>query len=307
MKVAIVQDGPAFLQLEQSISRADNYIQKAAEQSVDLIVFGECWLSGYPFWLDICPEVALWDHPPVKQLWARMFANSVDVLNNGLDTIRKAVSDSNLYCVLGLNEIITKGPGNNTIYNSVVTIDNNGHIVNHHRKLMPTFSEKLVYGPGDGHGLKSVKTTFGNLGTLICWEHWMPMARQAMHDEMEDIHIALWPYVKDMHHIASRHYAIEGRCHVLSVGQICDISDIPDELIDTSSHNERLILKGGSAIYGPSGQVILSPVYNTRDMIIVELDLSINRAENMNLSVSGHYQRPDVFDMTVNKVRKIGS
>lgn len=303
MKVAVVQDGPDYFRLDQTIQRTCEYIEEASRQSSDLVVFGECWLSGYPFWLDICHDVALWDHKPVKELWSRMYHNSVDVMNGGLDKIRAVVADNNIYCVLGLNEVITKGRGNNTIYNSVVILDNKGEIVNHHRKLMPTFTEKLVHGLGDGFGLRSVVTPFGNLGTLICWEHWMPMARQAMHDEMEDIHIALWPYVKEMHHVASRHYAVEGRCHVVSVGQICETGDIPEELQGQDHQETELILKGGSAVYGPSGNIILEPVYNQRKLITIELDLSKNRAENMNLSVSGHYQRPDVFEYNVKKQR----
>ncbi|MBT8189651.1 MAG: carbon-nitrogen hydrolase family protein [Bacteroidia bacterium] len=303
MKVAIVQYGPDYFQLEKTIDRSCTYISTAAEQSCDLIVFGECWLSGYPFWLDVCHDVALWDHAPVKEVWARMFSNSVDVLNGGLKKIQEAVSTHNIHCVIGLNEIITKGRGNNTIYNTVITLNNKGEISNHHRKLMPTYTEKLVHGMGDGFGLKSVDTKFGRIGTLICWEHWMPMARQSMHDEMEDIHIALWPYVKEMHHVASRHYAMEGRCHVVSVGQICYSKDIPKELNPGLQQNDEFILKGGSAIYGPAGNIILEPVYDKAELITVEINLSSNRAESMNLSVSGHYQRPDIFDYKINKER----
>lgn len=187
---------------------------------------------------------------------------------------------------------------------SVVTINRDGHIVNHHRKLMPTYTEKLVHGLGDGAGLNAVQTDFGNLGALICWEHWMPMTRQAMHDENEDLHIALWPYVKEMHHIASRHYAIEGRCHVVSVGQMYPKTFLPEGLqLNELVKDEPFLMKGGSAIYDATGTPIMDPIYNQVNIFTRELDLSKDRAENMNLSVSGHYQRQDVFEYEINKKR----
>ena len=134
----------------------------------------------------------------------------------------------------------------------------------------------------------------------------MPLARQTMHDEGEDIHIALWPYVKEMHHVACRHYAHEGRCHVIAVGQVMHHDELPDGLSlskAVSLREDGLLLKGGSAIYGPDGSIVLSPQYGKRTLLMHELDLGAALPERMNLSVSGHYQRPDVFDLSVNKNR----
>ncbi len=305
MKVALVQDGPEFNNLEATIEKTCDFIREASLSNADMIIFGESWLSGYPFWLDICTNVAIWDHPPIKELWAATYQNSVDITQGDLKLILKCIKDAGLYCVLGLNEKISKGKGNHTIYNSVVIISPEGQILNHHRKLMPTYTEKLVYGLGDGAGLHSVETKFGNIGALICWEHWMPMTRQSMHDEAEDLHIALWPYVKESHHLASKHYPIEGRCHVISVGQICEKNELPKGL-ELSDHfkNELFFLKGGSAIYNPNGEYIIEPLYNERKLIIEEIELITNQSEYMNLSVSGHYQRPDVFNYSVNKERQ---
>jgi len=307
MKIAIVQDGPIFNNLKETIEKTCDLISMAKDEKADLVVFGECWLSGYPVWLDVCKDANLWDHAPIKEVWASMYQNSVDCRSNDLDLIKKVINDTGVNVVIGANEKQSSGRGNHTIYNSIFTFDTSGELVNCHRKLMPTYTEKLVHGMGDGNGLNAIDTSFGRLGSLICWEHWMPMARQAMHDEAEDLHIALWPFVKDMHHLASRQYAIEGRCHVVSVGQIMELSELPIglEISDTIQVEDNFLLKGGSAVYGPDGEFILEPVKAKRELILLELDLKSNIKERMNLSVSGHYQRPDIFDYKVNKERKV--
>ena len=305
MKVAIVQDGPVFNDLKSTIEKTSDLIAQANKEGADLIVFGECWFSGYPIWLDICKDVNLWDHEPIKRVWSQMYDNSIGLSKGHLTTIQKQLADCNMYAVVGANETISSGKGNSTIYNTIFTIDNKGNIANHHRKVMPTYTEKLVHGPGDGNGLNAIETEHGRLGSLICWEHWMPMTRQAMHDEAEDLHIALWPYAKELHHLASRHYAHEGRCHVIAVGQVMDKNELPDglEISDAIKIDSDLIMKGGSAVYAPSGDILLEPQYGNRAIYYLDLDLSKNTAERMNLATSGHYQKHDLFSYSINKNR----
>ena len=207
---------------------------------------------------------------------------------------------------IGANEVIRKGKGNGTIYNTAIIINEKGNLANHHRKLMPTYNEKLIYGLGDGHGLQSVPTSAGNIGALICWEHWMPLARQAMHDEGEDIHIALWPAVKEMHQIASRQYAFEGRCFVVSVGQILRTRDIPDTLeLPEYLQQSPLILNGGSCVISPKGDFLLKPQYDVQEILYLDLPaFDMLTEERMNLATSGHYQRHDVFTLEIDKKRK---
>ncbi len=305
MIAAIIQDSPIINQKSETIQKTLDLIDIASNTGADLIVFGETWLCGYPVWLDICSNVAIWDHEPVKTVWSEMYNSAIDISKGDLELIQKAAKAKKIWIVIGANEKIGKGKGNGTLFNSVITISNIGQIENVHRKLMPTYTEKLVHGTGDGAGLKSIETSFGNLGALICWEHWMPLTRQAMHDEAEDFHIALWPFVKEMHQICARQYAFEGRCHVISVGQIMEASQLPSAL-DMPSHlsPNDIIMKGGSSIYGPDGSIILEPVYNERKIIYQELNLNLNTPEKMNLSVSGHYNRPDIFSFEINKNRQ---
>lgn len=307
LRVAIVQESPVYLNLRQSLEKAEILIEEAADQNADLVVFGETWLSGYPAWLDHCPEVALWGHEPTKQVFSRMMHNSITVPSNETDFLGKLAKTHRVHLVIGVNEIVQSGAGSGTIYNSVLTFNDKGEIANHHRKLMPTFTEKLLYGAGDGHGLQAVKTPYGNIGSLICWEHWMPLTRQTMHDAGELIHIALWPAVHEMHQIASRQYAFEGRCFVIAVGQIMRVKDIPPELEIPKHLKETpndFLLNGGSAIIAPDGFYDMKPRYDTEGIFIHEID-DLDQAfrERMTLDVTGHYQRKDVFELRVNRGR----
>jgi len=303
-KIAIVQSGPVYNDIDKSVSKAEVWVKKAAKADADIIAFGECWLTGYPAWIDYAPNAGLWDHEPVKEAWATMYDNALEIPGKHLDQIQNLARDYKIHVILGANEVVRKGKGNGTLYNAVLQIDKQGHVRNHHRKLMPTYTEKLVYGQGDGKGLKAIETEHGRIGALICWEHWMPLTRQAMHDEAEDIHFALWPYVKEMHQIATRHYAFEGRCYVISVGQMMKASETPKgvELPDKLGKKNKWVLKGGSCVAGPDGSWILKPQGEKEGIIYVDLPgLRKNTKEKMNLAVSGHYNRPDVFKFKVKK------
>ncbi len=306
--VAIIQESPVFLNLGQSMEKALELIRKASGNGAKLIVFGETWLSGYPSWLDNCQDVNLWDHEPVKQVFALTHANSINVPGKETDQIGKLAKELGLTIVIGVNEKVESGKGNGSLYNSLLTITEDGRLANHHRKLVPTFTEKLVWAPGDGHGLNAVDAGFGRVGGLICWEHWMPQARQAMHESGEHIHVAVWPWVHDIHQLASRQYAFEGRCFVIAAGQILRAGDLPKGLKlkeDLPDDPEHLLLKGGSCIYAPDGSCLLEPQYDRNETIIIEIpDLEMTQRERMNLDVSGHYNRPDVFSLDINRKRQ---
>lgn len=208
-KIAIVQESSVFLNLKASVEKALDFISQASKNKADILVFGESWFGGYPSWLDYIPNAARWNYAPVKKTWSETFENAMEMGSDEITRLSEAAKKANVFLIFGFNEAIKKGRGNGTLYNAILMIDNQGEIKNHHRKLMPTYTEKLVYGLGDAHGLKAVDSPFGRLGALVCWEHWMPLTRQAMHDEAEDIHFALWPTVHEIHQIAKI-----GRAHV---------------------------------------------------------------------------------------------
>ncbi len=297
--VAAVQAAPIYMNLERSLARAIELIAEAARRRSQLVVFPESWLPGYPAWLDTCRDVARWDHPPMKRLYSQLMDNSVVVPGPVTEELGEAARRHNLTLVMGVHERVNNGAGRGTIYNSILTFGPTGELLNVHRKLVPTFNERLIWGAGDGRGLKTVETPVGKIGGLICWEHWMPHARQALHIGGEDIHVALWPSVKEMHQIASRHYAFEGRCFVVAAGSIMRRSDLPAELeladSETGEDNE-LILNGGSAVIGPDGQYVAGPAFGSEVIILARINLERIREESMVLDVTGHFNRPDIFD-----------
>ena len=308
LNIAIIQHKPVHLNLEAGTAKALLLIKEAAHQGAQLIVFGETWLSGYPAWLDHCPEVALWNNEIIKELFAQMHGNSVDLNGKEMKLLCDAAKEFKVTICIGINEKVVDGIGSGTIYNSFVIINEEGKIINHHRKLVPTFSEKMLYGNGDAVGLKTVNTRWGKLGGLICWEHWMPLSRQALHNENEMIHIALWPTVHEMHQVASRHYAFEGRCFVIAAGQMMQVKDIPSSLTlpDHLKNNpDKYILNGGSCVIDPKGNYLLPPQFDKEEILycsINNFDTAIK--EKLTLDTSGHYSRWDIFDFTVNRKRK---
>ena len=302
ISVAIVQAAPVFNDLAGSMAKLREWVDKAAKDGAEMVVFGECWLAGYPVWLDCCPDAALWDAAPTKEVFGQMLKNSVFVPGPETDELGKMAQEKNIVLALGVNERLQTG----TLLNSFLIFSPSGELVHHHRKLMPTYTERMLYGLGDGKGLDVVEWKEVKIGGLICWEHWMPHARQAMHDRGEQIHVALWPNVHEMLQIASRSYAFEGRCFVLAAGQIIRAGDLPsglrlpDHLQDQPDH---LLLKGGSCIIGPDGSYICEPVFNKECILQAELSMDRIWQEKMTLDVSGHYARKDIFTFEVDKRR----
>jgi predicted amidohydrolase len=272
---------------------------EAARLGAELIVFPETWIPGYPAWLDTCRDAALWDHAPVKAVFARIAENSVAIPGPDLDHLCETARQASATLVIGLSERVTRGAGRGTLYNSLITIGPDGRLLNHHRKLMPTYTERLVWGAGDVEGLRAVDTPAGRVSALVCWEHWMPLARQALHESGEDVHVAVWPTVHDLHQVASRQYAFEGRCFVLASGALMRASALPPELEPHAgkvSGPDQWILRGGSAIIGPDGKYITEPLYDAPAIVTADLDLRRASEESMTLDVTGHYHRPELFD-----------
>ncbi|MDX1675619.1 MAG: carbon-nitrogen hydrolase family protein [Longimicrobiales bacterium] len=301
---AVVQAEQAS-SLEAAVAATRAGAESAARDGAELVVFPETWIPGYPAWMDYSRDVGLWDHPPVKAAYARLVESSVAVGDASYEALADLARDLEITLVVGVSERVMSGPGRATLYNSLFVFGPDGALLNHHRKLTPTHTERLLWGPGDTAGLKAVDTPAGRLGGLICWEHWNPLARQALHDSGEDVHVATWSAVvgvNGMHQEASRCYAFEARCHVLAAGQLMRASALPAELDpspDKVEGPDQWLLSGGSAIIAPDGSYLAGPLYGEAGTLMAELDYRRNVEEAMTLDVSGHYQRPELFEFRV--------
>ncbi len=313
--VAIVQEPSVFLNLEASAEKAIEHIKQAAAGGAQIVSFAECWLPGYPVWLDFAPNAAVWDEPGAKALFRVLAENSVVAGDKYLKKFQSLSTELGVFIVLGTHE-----RDGATLYNTTFTFSPVLKAPIPHRKLVPTYTERLVWGRGDGSTLETVETPWGVLGSLICWEHWMPLARAAMHAKQEFLHIAQWPIVKDMHQVASRHYAFEGRCAVAAAGSIMTKGDIVNGfrslkvnepgaeamLMSMPGDMTDFVHNGGSAVIAGDGSYITEPVFDRAGIISGEIDMKIQREAAQTLDTNGHYSRPDVFELTVNTAPQPG-
>jgi predicted amidohydrolase len=295
----IIQHPPVFLNLAKTIEKACDLISQASNEGAELIVFPETWLTGYPVWLDLAPGAGLWGYKAAVEVFQHLFDNSASLGDAAIQRLCKAAKAAKATVVMGMHERDGK-----TLYNTTLFIGADGAIIGHHRKLVPTYTERLVWGRGDGSTLKVFNTPLGRIGGLICWEHWMPLARYTYHAQDEQIHVAQWPTVKNMHQIASRHYAFEGSCTVIAAGTVLHYSDLKhlslpllEEIPDQA---DGLLMRGGSCIIAPDGEFLAEPVFNEPALVSAEIDPNKGISHAMTLDVAGHYARPDIFSLQVN-------
>ena len=299
-KIAISQKPPALLDLEASLSKAVDTIREVAQEGAQLVVFPEAFLPGYPTWIwRLKPggDMALGN-----RIHSQLRNNAVDIKNGGLEAICSAAAEHNIVVVIGMNEIDSAYSGS-TLFNTVVVINNDGTILNRHRKLMPTNPERMVWGFGDGSGLQVVDTPVGRIGCLICWESYMPLARYALFAQDIDIYIApTWDsgdtWVASMNHIAR-----EGGCWVLSTATALQGKDIPASFPerDTLFQPDEWINPGGAVVIKPFGGVTAGPLNNEKAVLYADIDLAAVRDARKALDVAGHYNRPDIFKLEINR------
>lgn len=298
-RVAAVQATPAFLDREATIAKGCALIARAGAEGARLIAFPEVWVAGYPVWLDFAPGAALWDHPPAKRAFARLVASAVRVPGPETARLGAAARAAKAYVVMGVHEL-----GGGTLYCSLLYFGPDGALLGVHRKLLPTYQERMLWGQGDGAGLIVLDTPLGKVGGLCCWEHWMPLARQALHERGELIHVAAWPHVHELHQVASRGYAFEGRAFVIAAGTVLRRRDLPDDLEllrAIPGEPDEFLQRGGSAIIGPDGGYLAGPVWEEEAIVYAEVDPARAIEERLTLDVAGHYSRPDVFRFRVNR------
>ena len=303
--VGMAQIAPVWLNREQTLVKILAYTQKAAEGGCDLVVFGEGLLPGYPFWIERT-HGAEFNSPVQKEIHAHYLANAVQIEAGHLDGLCDLARENHLAVMLGIIER-PADRGGHSVYASLVYIDPHGVVQSVHRKLMPTYEERLTWSPGDGHGLRTHRLGPFTVGGLNCWENWMPLARAALYGLGEDLHIAAWPgSVRNTRDI-TRFMALESRSYVVSVSGLMRMIDFP---ADTPYRSEITagatgsLANGGSCIAGPDGEWIGEPVVDEEGLFVSRLDYNRVREERQNFDPAGHYARPDVLQLTVDRRRQ---
>lgn len=291
--VGVAQFAPAVLDLQACVEKACAIIAGAGRLGVQILAFPETWIPAYPVWVDM-GSFGRWNHAPSKQLYARMYRNSLDLRSAEMDRLLDACRTAHVFVVIGVNE---RDRRSRSLWNTLLFISEKGMLAGSHRKLVPTFGERLLWGQGDGKGLDVHETPWGGIGGLICWEHWMPSVRQHLHEQAETIHVASWPHGGEIHQLASRHYAFEGRCFVLAAAQYLEKGMFPSdyEFSEELDRAPDVLLPGGSAIIAPDASYIVPPVLGKEELLVAEIETEHSVRESLLLDPAGHYSRPDLF------------
>lgn len=305
LKVALAQIAPVWLDKDATLKKVKNYIKEAANQKSDLIVFGEALLPGYPFWLAYT-DGAKWDLKINKELHAHYAQNAIQVAKGDLNDLCLLAKENQIAIYLGIIER-AEDRGGHSLYCSLVYINQQGVIGSVHRKLQPTYDERLTWAPGDGHGLKVHPIKEFNLGGLNCWENWMPLPRAALYGQGENVHIAVWPGNENNTKDITRFIARESRSYVLSVSSLMRKEDFPSSTPHLDAILKEVpeeLANGGSCIAGPDGEWILKPVLYSEGLLYETLEINRVFEERQNFDAVGHYSRPDVTQLHVNRQRQ---
>lgn len=305
MKVGIAQIAPVWLNRDQTLGKILKFTELAGSQECQLVAFGEAVLPGYPFWIERT-NGAEFNSKIQKDLHAHYIDQSVDIDAGDLDPLCESARENNIAVYLGCIDKAADR-GGHSLYCTMVYIDPEKGIQSVHRKLMPTYEERLTWSPGDGHGLKVHKLGSFTVGGLNCWENWMPLARTALYAQGEDLHVAIWP--GGIHNTSdiTRFMAKESRSYIISASAVMQPKDFPKatpHLDKILSDSTDFLANGGSCIAGPDGEWVVEPCIEEERLITAVIDHQCVRAERQNFDPVGHYSRPDVFELRLNRTRQ---
>jgi len=295
--VAVAQVAPVFIDRAATIAKACAIMRDAAARGAKLVVFPEAFVPCYPFWVWHVPAG---DTRTLRALYTELLDNAVAVPSDATDALCAAARENAIAAAVGINEINTEGSGT-TLYNSVVYIGADGALAGRHRKLIPTGGERLVHAQGDGSTLEIFDLGFGKVGGLICWENYMPLARFAMYAAGVELYAApTWdcgePWISTLRHIAK-----EGRCYTLGCCSAVRRDDVPERLRFSDA---EWINPGDSAVVNPDGKFVVEPMHERQEIVYAEIVPSMLRGPRFQLDVAGHYGRPDVFQLTVDRAKR---
>ncbi|MEM7161389.1 MAG: carbon-nitrogen hydrolase family protein [Bacteroidota bacterium] len=305
LKIGMAQFAPVWLNKEKSIEKICTILTNAAEKECELVAFGEAFLPGYPFWLSFT-NGAEFDSSIQKEIHAHYVINAIEIEKGDLKPICEIARKNKMAIYIGFMERALNR-GGHSLYCSLAYINQNGEVQSVHRKLQPTYEERLSWSPGDGNGLCVHSLKNFRLGGLNCWENWMPLSRTALYGQGENVHIAVWPGSLENTKDITRFIARESRSYVISVSSILRKTDISTDLPHGKLIYDKapeILANGGSCIAGPNGEWIIPPLCDKEELIISEIDFMRILEERQNFDVVGHYSRPDVTKLIVNRERQ---
>jgi nitrilase len=296
VRAAVVQAAPVAFDRERTLEKVCDLTAEAAGQGARLVVFPEAFVSAYPRGLSFGAVVG--DRTAEgREEFRRYWESAVDVPGPAIERLAGIAAQSKVYLVIG---VIERDGG--TLYCTALFFAPDGHYLGKHRKLMPTASERLIWGFGDGSTLPVFETPLGRLGAVICWENYMPLLRMAMYAKGIQLYCAPTADGRDSWVATMRHVALEGRCFVLSCNQFCRRSDYPEEYATPFGDEPDTVLsRGGSCIIDPLGRLLAGPDFTGAGILTADLDMGEIARGKYDFDVVGHYARPDVFQLRVNE------
>ncbi len=304
--VACVQAEPAILDRDATLAKLERLTGEAAGQGAQLVVLPETFVPAYPssIW---AKELAGWASPAAKQAFAWLARESVEIPGPDVDRMGAAAKEHGVWLVVGVNEVDAERPGA-TLYNSLLTFSPAGELALHHRKLVPTNHERLVWGQGDGRGLRAIPTPLGRIGGLICWENYMPLARFALYESGVEIYLASTADDGDAWQQTLVHIARESRAFVVAPSQFQRASSYPEGFpLAAAMEGTEIVGRGGSAILAPDGSYLAGPLYDEEGILYAELDPARLLEERQRFDPAGHYHRPDILRLEVTPLVEEGS
>ncbi len=294
--VGVIQAGSSLFDTPRTLERMAAHCEAAAEQAIDLVVFPEAYIGGYPKGLDFGTRVGI-RTPEGRDDFLRYWKSAIEVPGPETGRIGSFAAMMKAYLVVGVIE-----RDGATLYCTALFFAPDGSLLAKHRKVMPTASERLVWGQGDGSTLPVLDTPVGRIGAAICWENYMPALRQTLYGKGINLWCASTVDERDMWQSSMRHIAYEGRTFALSACQYLTRADAPEDYDGLQGNDPSTVLiRGGSVIVGPMGDVLAGPVYGKEAIITAEIDLCDTIRGKYDLDVAGHYARPDIFELTVNE------
>ncbi len=301
LRVAVVQAAPRPFDTSATLDHLVELGREAASAGAELVLFPEAYVGGYPWGLSFGTAVGGRSEAG-RRVWERYWSGAVDVPGPETERLGELAREAGIHLCVGVIERDSSYSGG-TLFCTLLYFGPDGSLLGKHRKIKPTAAERLIWGEGDGSTLTAVDTPFGTLGGLICWENYMPLARMAMYGKGVDVWVAPTADARDRWQSTLQHIALEGRCFVLGCNQYVHRDMYPADL-ETRGELEawpETLSRGGSAVYGPLGELLAGPLWDEEGIVTAELDLSAIARAKFDFDVTGHYARPDLFELTVHE------